>query len=87
MMKRGANGNGAENIAALMKYYLLLFVGLLFAYAKFLWPLIFGRMHKEGIPFIVAVQDVSLHVAAFVAFTLSWLFAVLWIFLKNRSDG
>ena len=79
------DGDGAEHNAMLRKFYLLLFVGLLVVYAKFLWPLVFGRMHKEGVSFVAAVQDISLHAAAFVALTLSWVFAALWVYLKGRA--
>jgi len=62
----------------LMKLGLLLFAGLLVIYTRFLWPQIFGRMHIEGITFIAAIMDVSLHMMAFLAFVAGGLQRVFW---------
>lgn len=82
----GGNNSTADR-AVLMKFSVLLLVGVIVVYAKLLWPLVFGRMHNEGISFIAAVQDISLHAAVFVALIVCWLAAASWVYIKGRLGG
>jgi uncharacterized membrane protein (DUF441 family) len=76
---------GSTDRALITKFGLLLFLGLLLLYAKFLWPLVFGRMHVEGIALTAALQDASLHTAAFTALALTWIAAAAWVYVRSRA--
>jgi len=76
---------GSTDRTVVAKFGLLLVLGLLVLYAKFLWPLVFGRMHVEGITLSAALQDISLHAAAFVVLMLSWIAAALWVYVRFRA--
>ena len=75
--------SGRVDRAVFVRFATLLFVGLLVAYGKFLWPLIFGRMHSEGISFMAAIHDASLHLIAFIMLAVSWVAAVFLVFLSG----
>jgi uncharacterized Tic20 family protein len=79
--------NGADDRLVFLKFGVLLFVGLLLVYAKFLWPLVFGRMEKEGISIVDAVQDVSIHAVSFTTPVICWLVVALWVYFKDKTKG
>jgi len=82
-LKDQGSENSAADRAVIFKFGVLLFVGLLIAYGKFLWPLVFGRMQSEGITFMAAIQDTSLHAIAFATLAVCWVAAALWVFLRE----
>ncbi len=91
-MKTDTPGNkescdGITNRYVLVKFGLFLFLGLLTVYAKFLWPLVFGRMHNEGIALYTAIRDISVHAVAFIMLASSCIVVALWVYMWGRKGG
>ena len=68
------------------KIYLMFGLIVVLTYGKILWPLIFGRMHNEGISFWTAIQDISLHAIAFVILIFGLIVGFLWAHFRYRNN-
>lgn len=68
------------------KFTLLGVAFLLIVYGKLIWPEVFGRMRNEGVSFLTAVQDSSVHATAFVVLVSCSIIGIIWAYMKDRNN-
>jgi len=68
-----------------LKIYILCSAIVLLTYGKIVWPLIFGRMHKQNITLLEAVKDSTVHSTAFSFLVLAVIIGFVWVCLMPEG--